>query len=252
MTTLHDFEATALAPVLAPGVDDFDRTAFAPRGDEATAAYAWASSPLGEPADEAGDLPSGDCAPLAPSTPASKRKPVDKLIVAAGLMGAIGAGAALWMALSGGSPQPQPTAAVLNSTEAPAAAPAATAAAAVQAPAASAPDNVPAAAPVLSAPAPAPVVSAQDNRPAPVAVIASPPEYPPAADPGTPPAAAPSGPVVIVNAPPPPSVWVPVQPPQLPPLPSPPKLPAPPKLPPPPAPPPLCLPPHHLVQGVCK
>jgi hypothetical protein len=227
MTTVHDFDRTALAP----RADDFDPTGIAPRGDDVTSAWAWASSPLGNPADEAGGLAYGYDSPTDAITPAAKRRPIDKLVVAAGLIGVIGAGAALGIALLSTSPQPRPVSVAPGSTGAPAGVPAAG--------------------------VPAPVVNPPDNGPAPAAAVTAPDNPPPSADPGTPPAATPPGPVVMVNVPPP-AVWVPVPPPQLPPppslppLPSPPKLPAPPKLPPPPPPPFLCLPPHHLVQGVCK
>jgi hypothetical protein len=243
--------------------NDMVRTALAPRGEEPTSAYAWASSPLGDPIDSAGELPYRQNFPLDPITPA-KPKSINKTMVAAGLIGVIGAGTALGIALlSGGSPQPQHVAVTSGATGAPAAVPASVApapapAAAAPAPVVPPPDATP------PGPAPAAVVALPDatpQGPAPAAVVASPPDNPPPpADPGIPPAAAPPGPVVIVNAPLPPPVWVPVPPPQLPPppslppLPSPPKLPPPPSLPklPPPPPPFLCLPPHHLAQGVCK
>ena len=43
MNTIHDLEATTYAP-----------TGYAPRGDDATVASAWSSSPLGNPAHNAG------------------------------------------------------------------------------------------------------------------------------------------------------------------------------------------------------
>ena len=43
MNTMHDLEATTYAP-----------TGYAPRGDDATVASAWSSSPLGNPAHDAG------------------------------------------------------------------------------------------------------------------------------------------------------------------------------------------------------
>jgi hypothetical protein len=233
---------------------DMDRTALAPRGEDPTSAYAWASSPLGDPTSA--DLPHGGDFPPDPITRAAKAKSIDKVMVAAGLIGAIGAGVALGIAVFGSAPQPRSVAVASGSTGAPAAVPAS-----------AAPSPVPAAslpAPVIPPPdnGPAPVVALPENGPSPAGVVAPPPvNPPPPADPGTPPAAPPQGPVVMVNVPPPPAVWVPLPPPQLPPLPllpplpAPPKLPplpAPPKLPPLPPPPSLCLPPHHLVQGVCK
>jgi hypothetical protein len=104
MTTMHDFDRTALATQTDPAFGS----------------------------DESPE----------PIVPAAKRKPIDKLVVAAGLVGAIGAGAALWMVLTGHSSQPHTTA--VQSSTAPAAAPAA----AVAAPAPS-PDNGPAPAPAV-------------------------------------------------------------------------------------------------------
>jgi hypothetical protein len=203
---------------------DMDGTAFAPRAEDATEAQAWASSPLGDPTDP----------PEAPAcasdfatdriTHEAARKSIDKRWVATGLIGVIGAGVALGIALFTGSPQPRSVAVTSGATAAPAAAPA---------PAAPAPDN---------GPGPAAVAPPPDNAASP-------------ADPGTPPAS-PTGPAVV-NAPPRPLVRVPAPQPQLPPppslpLPNLPPLPLPLKLPPLPPPPALCLPPHHLVQGVCK
>jgi hypothetical protein len=240
MTTIHDFERTALAP----------------RGEEPTSAYAWASSPLGDPTDSAADLPYGHEFPPDPIVPAAKPKSINKTMVAAGVIGLIGAGTALGIALFGGSSQPHHMAVASGSIAVPAAAPAS----AAPAPAVAAPDNGPVPAPVVTPPANGPASAPVVTLPAPAAVVAPPPDNPPPpADLSTPPDAAPPGPVVIVNALPPPAIWVPVQPPQLPPPsppklppPPPPKLPAPPKLTPLPPPPSLCLPPHHLVQGVCK
>ena len=91
-----------------------------------------------------------------------------------------------------------------------------------------------------------PVVTPPVDISAPAPLVTPPPlDNGPAADPGLPPAAPPPGPVVIVNAAPPP-VWLPPVHPPVPLLPPPPKLPT---LPPPPS---LCLPPHHLVGGVCN
>jgi hypothetical protein len=230
--------------------DDMDRTALAPRGADVTEAWAWASSPLGDPTDEAGEPTYRHEFPPDPMTPAANRKSIDKLWVTAGVIGMIGAGVALSVALLSNPPQPRSVAVTSGSTGVPAAA----AASAAPAPAAAVvppPDNGPA--PVVALP------DATAQGPAPAAVVAPPPDNPaPPADPGTPPDATPPGPVVVVNVPPPAPVWVAVPPPQLPPPPSLPPLPAPPKLPPLPAPPKLppppvlCLPPHHLLQGVCK
>jgi hypothetical protein len=201
---------------------DAERTTLAPRGEAPTAAYAWASSPLGGPSDSAGGLPYGDdfaTIRIAPAgiAPAARRRPIDKGIVAAGVIGLIIAGTALAVALFSGSPEPQHVAVTSGSTSAPAAA------------------------------TPAPMVAAPDNGPAPATVVNPADDHPVPADAGSPPDAAP--PVVV---------WAPVAPRQLPPPPSLPpfhslpKLPAPPQLTPPPGLPALCLPPHHLVQGVCK
>ena len=203
---------------------DAERTTLAPRGEAPTAAYAWASSPLGGPSDSAGGLPYGDDVATIRIAPAARRRPIDKGIVAAGLIGLIITGTALAVALFSGSPEPQHVAVTSGSTSAPAAA------------------------------TPAPMVAAPDNGPAPATVVNPADDHPAPADAGSPPDAAPP---VVVSVPPP-AVWVPVPPRQLPPPPSLPpfhslpKLPAPPQLTPLPGLPALCLPPHHLVQGVCK
>lgn len=236
-------------------IHDFDRTAFAPRGEEPTSAYAWASSPLGDPTDSAADLPyepHGQEFPPDPIAPEAKPKSINKTMVAAGLIGLMSAGTAVGIALFGGSSQPQHVAVASGSSAVPAAAPASAA------PVVAAPDSGPAPAPVVNPPADGPVAAPVVSLPAPDAVV-PPDSPPPPPEVGTPADAAPPGPVVIVNAPPP-AIWVPVHPPQQPsppsppklPPPPPPKLPAPPKLTPLPPPPLLCLPPHHLVQGVCK
>ncbi len=238
--------------------NDMNRTALAPRGEDPTSAYAWAASPLGDPVDESAELSHGHDFPAVPISRAAGPRSIDKVMVVACLIGALGAGTALGVALFSGSPRPQAVA--TDSAGAPAAASTfaalAPVPAAVAAPAVPRPDN--------ALQDPAPVVALPDAAPqgqASAAVVAPPPENPaPPADPGAPPAAAPQSPLVMVNVAPPPAVWVPVPvappqlppPPSLPPLPTPPKLPplpTPPKLPPPPS---LCLPPHHIVQGVCK
>jgi hypothetical protein len=260
MTTMYDFDRTAAAPrvddfdrtAMAPHAEafaqtaaasreDFDRTAFAPRGDDSTSAWAWSSSPLGEPSDDAEDLPYGDDRSPEPVAPAVKRKPIKKLIVAAGLIGVIGSGTALVIALSGSSHQAQ------SSSGTTAVVAAVAPQAAVSNPSDNGPAPAPAANPTDNGPTAAPVVAAPDNAPAPAPAFVPPPNNAPPANLGTPLPAGPAGPVVKGKVPP--SVWIPAPPPQLPPPPSPPQLPAPPKLPPLPG---LCLPPHPLVQGACK
>ncbi|WP_156764732.1 hypothetical protein, partial [Mycobacterium sp. 1081908.1] len=79
---------------------DMDRTVLAPRVDDVTEAWAWASSPLGNPTDERSDL--GHEFPTDLITPATNRKSIDKLWVGAGVIGLIGAGVALSVALLAG------------------------------------------------------------------------------------------------------------------------------------------------------
>ncbi len=133
---------------------DMDRTALAPRGEDPTSAYGWASSPLGDPTDPHGDRPSGHEFPSDPIAPAARAKSIDKVMVAAGLIGVIGAGTALGIALFSSSPQPQAVAVAPGSTAAPAAASTfatlAPVPAAVAAPVAPPPDNGPA--PVVALP----------------------------------------------------------------------------------------------------
>ena len=142
---------------------DIDRTALAPRGEGPTSAYAWASSPLGDPTDSAGDLPYGHEFPPDPIAPEPKPKSINKAMVAAGLIGAIGASTALGIALFSGSPQPQHVAVASGSTGVPAAVPAsvapAPAPAAAPAPVVPPPDATP------QGPAPAPVVALPDATP---------------------------------------------------------------------------------------
>ncbi|WP_139333182.1 hypothetical protein, partial [Mycobacterium sp. SP-6446] len=106
---------------------DLDRTALAPLGEEPTSAFAWASSPLGDPTDSSGDLAYREDASPDPIAPA-KPKSINKTMVAAGLIGVIGAGTVLGIALLGGSPQPQQVAVTSGSTGAPAASASTTAA----------------------------------------------------------------------------------------------------------------------------
>jgi hypothetical protein len=243
MNTMHDLEATTYAP-----------TSYAPRGDDVTVASAWSSSPLGDPAsdagyaDEAGYLADGYDFPPDPITPARKPKFVSKGVLAGGLIATVGLSAALGMALFGNWSQPRPASVTSGATAAPVAAPAPAVAAPVQTPPDNSPAPVPVAAPPADIPAPAPVVVPQVNIPAPAPVVTPPPDNgPPPADPGSPPAAPPAGPVVIVAPPP---VWLP---PLHPPLPlQPPPPPSPPHLPPPPKGALVCLRARPLVQGVCK
>jgi hypothetical protein len=239
-------------------MQDADPTAYAPRADELTIASAWSSSPLGDPGDEAGYPDDAGYSPYRydfppdPITPPAKLKSISKGALVGGLVGTIGVGAALGMALFGNWTQPRPVSVVPGSTGVPAAVPAA----GTPAPVINPPDNGPAPAPLVTAPAngpaPAPMVTPPDNGPAPAPVVTTPANGPAPADPGSPPDLTPPGPIVTVNVPPPPAVSVSVQPPQLPPLPSLPPLPPLPTLPPPPPLPTLCLPPHHLVHGVCQ
>ncbi len=151
---------------------DIDRTTFAPRADDVTSACAWASSPLGDPSDRSVDVAYAHDFPPDPITPAAKPKSIDKVMVAAGLIGAIGAGVALGITLFDGSPQPRSVAVASGSTRAPAAVPAS--AAPAPAPAAAVPAAV--VPPADNGPAPAPVVSlphATPQGPAPAAVVAT-------------------------------------------------------------------------------
>jgi len=226
---------------------DADPTTYSPRGEDATIVSAWSSSPLGDPAFRAGDADEdgypayrGGFRPDPITPAAAKPKPMGKAALAAGVIGAIGMGAALGIVLIGNSTQPRTVTVTPGSTGAPIAVPAAGAPTQVVPPPGPAPAQ--AVAPPDNGPAPTAVVAVPDNSPAPIPAFTQPDNPAPPADPGSPPALTPPGPVVNVNVPLPP-VSVSVQPPQLPPLPSPPKLPPPPV---------LCLPPHHLVKGVCK
>ncbi|ORW25158.1 hypothetical protein AWC19_08185 [Mycobacterium palustre] len=86
---------------------DPERTTRAPRAEGFTEAYAWASSPLGDPTDSASNLPYEQDFPRRPLAPKTRRRPVDKTFVAGGLIGLLGAGAMLGVALLSTSPQPQ-------------------------------------------------------------------------------------------------------------------------------------------------
>src|SRR5215471_13903416 len=144
MSTWHDMDQTAMAP----RADDMSRTGSAPRVDDVTEAWAWASSPLGDPTNESGDRPYGHEFAPDPITPVTNRKSIDKLWVSAGVIGLVGAGVALGITLLSSSPQPRSVAVTSGSTAAPEAAavpasPAPAPAAAVATP----PDNGPAPAP---------------------------------------------------------------------------------------------------------
>jgi hypothetical protein len=156
-------------------MNDQDPSTFSPRADDVTTASAWSSSPLGDPADEAEYHPHRYNFPPDPITPAAGPK---SITLAAGLVGTIGVGAALAMAIFvyTDSSQVRPMTVVPGSTGVPAAFP-------------------PGGAPDIGS-APAQAVTPADNGP-------------PPADPGSPPVA-PSGPVVIVNTPALPPIWLPL------------------------------------------
>jgi hypothetical protein len=121
------------------GMDDQDPTTASPRADDVTAASAWSSSPLGDPADQAEyhpyrynfprdfppdfppDFPLDF--PPDPITVAGKLKSISKATLAAGLVGTIGVGAALGMAVFvyTNSSQGRPLTVVPGSTGVPAA-----------------------------------------------------------------------------------------------------------------------------------
>ena len=173
MNTMHDLEATTYAP-----------TGYAPRGDDATVASAWSSSPLGNPAHDAGYadqaaypvdsyyVPDSPDFAADPTTVTRRPKFVSKGVLAAGLIATIGVGAALTFALSANLSQPRPVAVAAPSTSAPVAAPAA----AVQPPPASVPAPAPVADVPANIPAPAPVVEQPVNIPAPAPVVTPPPD----------------------------------------------------------------------------
>jgi hypothetical protein len=174
-------------------MNDQDPSTFSPRADDVTTASAWSSSPLGDPADEAEYHPYRYNFPPDPITRPAGPKSISKATLAAGLVGTIGVGAALAMAIFvyTDSSQVRPMTVVPGST------------------------GVPAAFPPGGAP---------DIGSAPAQAV-TPPDYgPPPADPGSPPVA-PSGPVVIVNTPALPPIWLPL-PHQVPPPPPPPPPPA--------------------------
>src|ERR1700758_4889951 len=103
---------------------DIDQTVMAPRADAVTEACAWASSPLGDPTNDSRERPYGHECPPNPLAPAANRKPIDKLWVAAGAIGLVGAGVALGITFLSSTPQPRSVAVTSGSTAAPAAAPA--------------------------------------------------------------------------------------------------------------------------------
>src|SRR6267378_4372371 len=80
-------------------MNDQDPSTFSPRADDVTTASAWSSSPLGDPADEAEYHPHRYNFPPDPITPAAGPKSISKATLAAGLVGTIGVGAALAMAI---------------------------------------------------------------------------------------------------------------------------------------------------------
>jgi hypothetical protein len=118
------------------GMDDQDPTTLSPRADDVTAASAWSSSPLGDPADRAeyhpyrNNLPPDfrpdfRAFPADPITAAGRLKSISKATLAAGLVGTIGVGAALGMAVFvyTNSSQVRPLTVVPGSTGVPAAFP---------------------------------------------------------------------------------------------------------------------------------
>jgi hypothetical protein len=204
-------------------IHDLEPTSYAVPSDDLTVAEAWASSPLGDPSAEHGYLSEpADFAyePPAPTTvrPRSTTRKAGNAIVAAAVVGAIGAFAALGFVLFNGndSSQPKPVVVVPGAhvgTSTP------------QAPDSATPPSV--------APAPTSAVTSPDTGQAPTqapgptgggdtpastdpAPAPAPPAPAPPADPGTPPPAAPSAPPVSVNIPPvvplPVPVLIPVHP----------------------------------------
>jgi hypothetical protein len=182
---------------------------------EPTAASAWSSSPLGNPADHNYDPAVPSDYQLHPLASTSLSGLAGKRHLAGPLIGAISAGAVFGVVLfayvsmdDAQSVAVAPGAVTAKST--PAKAPAVAPVANTPAPAATpAPDAGPATATIPAAPAPvfaAPVSGpppAVDAGPPPAPEAGPPPQDsppPPPADPGTPPPPAP-GPVVIVNVP---------------------------------------------------
>ena len=104
-------------------MNDQDPTTFSPRADDVTAASAWSSSPLGDPADGAEYHPYRYNFPPDPITSAARPKSISKATLAAGLVGTIGVGAALGMAIFvyTDSSQVRPLTVVPGSTGVPAA-----------------------------------------------------------------------------------------------------------------------------------
>ena len=106
-------------------MNDQDPTTFSPRADDVTKASAWSSSPLGDPADEAEYHPYRYNFPPDPITRPAGPKSISKATLAAGLVGTIGVGAALAMAIFvyTDSSQVRPMTVVPGSTGVPAAFP---------------------------------------------------------------------------------------------------------------------------------
>jgi hypothetical protein len=201
------------------GIYEHNPTTYTIPSADYTVASAWSSSPLGHPADETGYSPERHGLPPCPIAPAAKPKSISKAALAAALAGTIGVGAALGMAIFiyTSPTQLTPVTVVPGSTGALAADPTAAAPAQVVTPpddgAAPAqvvtpPDTGAAPAQVITPPdtgaAPAQVITPPDNSAAPAQVVTPPDTGAAAADPGSLPVQ--SGPVVVVNAPPPPSL----------------------------------------------
>jgi hypothetical protein len=68
-------------------MNDQDPTTVSPRADDVTAASAWSSSPLGDPADGAEYHPYRYNFPPDPITSAARPKSISKATLAAGLVG---------------------------------------------------------------------------------------------------------------------------------------------------------------------
>ncbi|WP_156690375.1 hypothetical protein, partial [Mycobacterium sp. Marseille-P9652] len=80
--------------------DDPDKTTYVPRGDDSTIAQAWASSPLGEPAQLDASPPHRN--------PTGTRRRIPAEVLAAAVAGAVGLVGAVGMIFSGDSGQPHP------------------------------------------------------------------------------------------------------------------------------------------------
>src|ERR1700736_376398 len=170
-------------------MNDQDPTTFSPRADDVTTASAWSSSPLGDPADEAEYHPYRYNFPPDPITPAAGPKSISKATLAAGLVGTIGVGAALGMAIFvyTDSSQVRPMTVVPGSTGVPAAFPGAGAPDIGSAPAQAVtpPDNGIAPAQVVTPPgngiAPTQIVTPPGNGIAPAQIVTLPDNGPPPA-----------------------------------------------------------------------